>query len=172
MQLDLFDSVDTGAIFSPCGKYRYRLWRKWKEGKTLLALMLNPSTADQSSNDPTVERMERRARRMSGYGQLVVANIFAFRATEPEDMKAEPEPVGPENNLAIIQAATEADMIIAGWGNHGDHLNRSSEIRKLLQDCGAADKTFALRFTGKGEPGHPLYVKYEVKPVPLFKKGE
>lgn len=168
MQLDLFNDVDSGADFSPCGRYRYRLWRKWQEGKTLCVLMLNPSTADESTNDPTVERMERRARRMPDYGQLVVVNIFSFRATDPEVMKAEPDPIGPDNDQAIMTAAQEADLIITGWGNHGGHLKRSAAVKDLLRDCGATNKTFAFRITGQGEPQHPLYVGYDVDLIPLF----
>ena len=75
--MNLFDQ--TGALFSPCKKYRYRLWREWSDEVPAVFVMLNPSTADEIVNDPTVERCERRARAM-GFGGLRVANIFALRA--------------------------------------------------------------------------------------------
>ncbi|MEH6402829.1 MAG: DUF1643 domain-containing protein, partial [Sneathiella sp.] len=85
---------ESGAEFSDCNKYRYSLWRRWDAGPTVSFLMLNPSTADGSSNDPTVERCHRRAVAM-GFGALEVINIFGFRATDPKDLKKAKDPVGP-----------------------------------------------------------------------------
>lgn len=109
----------SGAAFSGNREYRYRLWRTW-DSATLPALfiLLNPSTADETKNDPTVERCERRARTM-GFGGLVVANLFALRSTDPKALYSHPDPVGEINDLAILSAAVNAGIIICGWGRHG-----------------------------------------------------
>lgn len=129
-------------------------------------LMLNPSTADESKNDPTVERCERWARSW-GYGGLLVCNLFAFRATDPIDMKAARDPVGPDNDAAILECADRAGKVICGWGNHGGHLGRSSAVRKAL----AWKELHCLRITQAGEPQHPLYLPNDIKPIKLLDKS-
>ncbi|HRK24635.1 MAG TPA: DUF1643 domain-containing protein [Beijerinckiaceae bacterium] len=100
--------ADSEALYSPCGAYRYLLTRRWGEGGLLLYVMLNPSTATEERNDPTIERCERRAR-MLRHGGLAVANLFGFRATYPADLRAAPDPVGPENDAVLMQAAANHD---------------------------------------------------------------
>jgi hypothetical protein len=158
-QQDLF--TDSDAVFSNCRKYRYRLWRRWAPGPSCLWVMLNPSTADEIKNDPTVERCERRARAM-GYAAVEVVNLFAFRATDPDEMKAAADPVGPENDQAILAAVADAGLVVCGWGNHGGHIGRSSQVKELIASAGATPHH--LGATSKGEPRHPLYVRYDVQP--------
>lgn len=159
--MDLF--IDKGATFSPCRSYRYTLWRAWDRSRpTCMFLMLNPSTADEVDNDPTVERCERRAREM-GFGGLVVCNLFAFRATDPEAMKAAPDPIGPDNDKYILDAAFCAGMIVCAWGNHGQHRGRSEQVVSLLRSNWL--KLYVLQLNGSGEPKHPLYVGYQHRPV-------
>jgi len=94
----------TGAVFSPCRKWRYLLWRQWDASKPAANfLMLNPSTADESKLDPTCARARDYAERW-GYGALIVTNVFGWRATDPTDMKAAKDPVGPGNDAAIVRA--------------------------------------------------------------------
>lgn len=157
--MNLFDSG--GATWSPCKRYRYKLWRTWSGGTgTVNFLMLNPSTADESANDPTVERCEQRARDW-GFNRLIVTNLFAYRATSPLDMKAQADPVGPENDAAIVEAAREADQVICAWGEHGEHLGRSAAVLALLSSV----DLYALRINLGGNPAHPLYLPYSLKPV-------
>lgn len=164
MTLDLF--TETGATFSGCRRYRYRLWRYWDRSKPPLCfLMLNPSTADDLSNDPTVERCQRRALAM-GYGGLEVVNIFAFRSTDPSALYTLDDPVGPENDQAILEACRLAGMVICAWGNHGGELNgRGAVVRAMLEEAGIAP--YALTVNSSGEPKHPLYVSYEKEPEPF-----
>lgn len=155
---------DRGAIFSPCRQYRYLLWRRWDAHRhPLLCLMLNPSTADETVNDPTVERCERRARRM-GFGGVEVCNLFAFRATDPREMKAAADPVGPKNDCAILTAALAAGMILCAWGNHGSHRDRANQVEMMLREKG--HQLHALRITGAGHPAHPLYMPNDLEPTP------
>ena len=158
-------TTNKGAEFSDCKNYRYRLWRVWDESKPhVLFIMLNPSTADEDKNDPTVERCERFARAW-GCGGLRVCNLFAFRATNPADMKAASDPIGISNDDIIISEAKKAGMVICAWGNHGDHLKRSITVRALLNQHSIT--THYLSLTGKYEPGHPLYLKKALRPQVL-----
>ncbi|MFT6556299.1 DUF1643 domain-containing protein [Sneathiella sp.] len=154
---------ESGADFSDCDAYRYRLWRRWDDGPSVSFLMLNPSTADAARNDPTVERCHRRAISM-GFGALEVINIFGFRATDPKDLKRASDPVGPANDDALIESITRADMTICAWGSHGDHLDRHLAVRKMLRD--KALNVHVLALTSKGQPKHPLYIPYSETPKP------
>lgn len=150
------------AVYSDCERYRYLLTRTWGDGPKALFVMLNPSTATEVQNDPTVERCERRARAL-GFGSFRVTNIFAFRATDPKLMRAEADPVGPGNDAAIRDSAVWADRIICAWGNHGLHRNRGAVVEALLR---ASEKPlFQFGLTGQGQPRHPLYVGYATQPV-------
>ena len=127
-------------------------------------VMLNPSTADEVANDPTVERCERRAR-MWNYGGLIVTNIFAWRSTDPGELRRIDDPVGPDNDQALVESAHRAQLVVCAWGNHGSHRGRSAEVRALLARHGIA--CHALRVSEKtGEPWHPLYLGYDIQPQP------
>jgi hypothetical protein len=161
-QLDFFNNTDTGAEFSQCKNYRYTLWRQWEEGPTCVFCMLNPSTADEVTNDPSVERCERRARQW-GYSRLVVVNLFAWRATNPEDMKASSDPVGFENDRLILEIADKASLFVCAWGNHGSYLERSAYVTNMLRSQGVS--LHYLMMTSSGEPQHPLYLPYDMSPT-------
>ncbi len=150
------------AVYSDCGGYRYLLTRVWDDtAPRALFVMLNPSTATEMQNDPTVERCERRARAL-GFGAFRVTNIFAWRATDPRDMRAQPDPVGPENDAALLQsldwAAGESDRIICAWGAHGAYLGRGLAVERLLRRAGRP--LHHLGLTQAGAPKHPLYIGY------------
>lgn len=155
----------SGAIFSPCRQYRYQLWRRWDDSKDMLMfLMLNPSTADENDNDPTVERCQRRAVQM-GYGGLRVANLFAIRSPYPEVLYKTEDPVGPDNDQAIIESAKESGMVICAWGTDGDYLDRGKKVLELLKTNGI--QPYYLQLNQDGSPKHPLYVAYDIQPQPL-----
>ncbi len=151
------------AVYSSCERYRYALTRVWAPGPRALFVMLNPSTATEVQNDPTVERCERRARTL-GFGAFRVGNIFAFRATDPKVMRAEADPIGPDNDAAIAEAAAWADRIVCAWGNHGLHRERGASVAALLRRSGVP--LLHLGLTGHGQPRHPLYVGYDRQPEP------
>jgi hypothetical protein len=151
------------AVYSDCEAYRYLLTRVWGQGPKALFVMLNPSTATEVQNDPTVERCERRARAL-GFGAFRVTNVFAFRATDPRVMRAAADPVGPGNDAAILESVSWADKIVCAWGNHGLHLDRGRKVEVLLRQTGAA--LFHLGLTGHDQPRHPLYVGYDQQPQP------
>ncbi len=150
------------AIYSDCGTYRYELTRVWQVGgQKALFVMLNPSTATELQNDPTVERCERRARAL-GFGAFRVTNIFAYRATNPKVMRGVADPIGPANDGAITSAAVWADRIICAWGSHGAHRGRGAEVEALLR--ASTKPLWHLGLTQAGLPKHPLYVGYERQP--------
>lgn len=125
-------------------------------------VMLNPSKADEISNDPTVERCERRARAL-GYGGFRVTNIFAWRDTDPSAMKRAGNPVGGANTQAIMDGAVWADDIIAAWGAHGAHLGQGDLMKQLLFSSNVP--VHHLGLTKYGHPRHPLYVSYKTQPT-------
>lgn len=147
------------AIYSDDLRYRYALTRVWGDGPKISFVMLNPSTATEVQNDPTVERCERRARAM-GYGAFRVVNIFGFRATDPRDMRATPDPIGAENDAAIQAAADWADLVLCAWGTHGAHLGRGAAVAQMLADY----DLHHLGLTQGGDPKHPLYISYSQQP--------
>jgi hypothetical protein len=158
------------ATYSDCMAYRYDLTRVWEpEGSRVTFAMLNPSTATEIANDPTVERCERRARAL-GYGAFRVVNIFAYRATDPRDMRAHPEPVGgAENDAAIVAAARWAALTVCAWGTHGAHLGRGPAVERLLRATGRPLAHLGL--SKAGHPKHPLYIGYAVRPEPWAAQG-
>ena len=150
------------AVYSDCERYRYSLTVTWNtEARRLLYVMLNPSKATELANDPTIERCERRARRL-GYGAFRVVNLFALRETSPARLKAARRPVGPGNLEHIADAVRWSDDVLAAWGVHGAHRNQAEKVLPVLHDGGAP--LFHLGLTKHGHPRHPLYVSYGVLP--------
>ena len=149
------------AVYSPCERYRYALTRVWGTGPRVLFVMLNPSTATEVQNDPTVERCERRARAL-GYGGFRVCNIFAWRDTDPRAMRAAADPVGPANDAAIRDGALWADAVVCAWGTHGAHLDRGRQVETLLRATGRTLTHLGL--SKDGHPKHPLYIAYSQQP--------
>lgn len=150
------------AVYSDCERYRYALTRVWAPGCRLLVVMLNPSTATETANDPTVERCERRARAM-GFGGFRVVNLFAFRATDPRALRAVADPVGPDNDAALGAGAVWADAILCGWGGHGALLGRDRAVAATLR--AQTRPLWHLGLTRQGQPKHPLYIGYDQQPV-------
>ncbi len=144
------------AVFSPDGLYRYTLTREVDAfaSKTMVAFgLLNPSTADEYNNDPTVRRLLRFARRW-GYGSIALFNLFAFRATDPRQLRRVADPIGPENDSYIRTLASACDLIVVGWGNHGSYLGRGGEVLRLLE----GKQVYCFGKTRSGQPKHPLYL--------------
>lgn len=147
------------AEFSPCGRWRYVLARRWAAGPGLLCVLLNPSRADAVRNDPTLLRCVARAQRL-GFGGLRVVNLFAWRARDPAALGRAVDPVGPENDAALLRGARWADRILCGWGAGGRRSGRDAEVLRLL----GRRRLWHLGLTAGGQPRHPLYVGYEVAP--------
>jgi len=160
--IDGAQAAASGAAFSPCRRWRTLLWRTWDAAKPAANfLMLNPSTADETVLDPTCARARDYAERW-GYGALLVTNVFAWRATDPGEMKAARDPVGKGNDAAILRAARASELVVCAWGNHGAYLERSTRVKQLLAKAGIA--LHVLRLNAGGEPAHPLYLPGSLRP--------
>lgn len=156
--------MNTPAIFSPCRRYRYALRREWNPlfgHDYVLFIGLNPSTADETQDDPTIRRCVDFAKRW-GHSAYVMANLFAWRDTKPQNMKKAQEPVGTENDAHLLQLAAKASRIVAAWGKHGEYLDRQTDVLTLL----AGFRLQCLTRNADGSPRHPLYVRANTDPVP------
>jgi len=154
--------IERSAWFSQCRKYRYALWRNWHIPSQKLAYAmfvgLNPSTADETNDDPTIRRCISYAKAW-GYTGLCMTNIFAYRATDPREMMVQHDPIGEDNDRTLIDLAEAASVVVAAWGVHGVHRGRNEAIKKLLPNL------HYLRLTKDGHPGHPLYLPKTLEPV-------
>ena len=172
--MDLF--MQQGAVISPCGKYRYGLSRKWGEGKPCLFIMLNPSTADAWDDDPTIRRCIGFAESW-GCEQLIVVNLFAFRATRQADMMAADDPVGPDNMEHVKKAAEfvasgdryglpPAGPVVCAWGLNGAYMGQDETVLGWLEAEGVTP--LALALAKDGRPRHPLYLGGDLIPRPFY----
>lgn len=153
-----------GAILSADGQYRYRLWRTLThpdqrtldgdhaaDGGTVAFVLLNPSTADATTDDPTLRRCIGYAERW-GFDRLEVGNLFAYRATDPDDLYAADDPVGPRNDEHLCDIGDAADLVVVGWGHYGGGFpHRLNAVVDLL-----GDDLAALDTTATGQPVHPV----------------
>lgn len=152
-----------GAVLSDDGKYRYLLTRSLgQEGRACLFVMLNPSTADAKEDDPTIRKCCGFARRW-GCGQLIVVNLFAFRATHPSVLWMQGgEKIGPANDEWIIEAAgrtiNSSGIVIAAWGIHGHYQDRDKQVYAMLRAAGKAP--LCIGVAAGGQPLHPLMQPY------------
>jgi hypothetical protein len=150
--------VSQKARFSRCKQYRYTLERSWDAGAgTVLFIGLNPSTADHRQDDPTIRRCVQFAHDW-GFSRLIVTNLFAFRATYPEDLKQASDPVGRYNNKWIKQSYQQSQLRIACWGNHGEHLGQADALLRRLPDL------HYLKMNRSQQPAHPLYLRATTRP--------
>lgn len=166
----LFGGVVTSAVLSDNGLYRYRLSRTWGDGERMAWVMLNPSTADASVDDPTIRRCMGFARR-EGYDGIEVVNLFAYRATEPSDVydaaQAGIDVEGPDNRLHwdAVLGDHGVGMVVAAWG--------ANIVAALLRSPLSEWYTggwFCLGTTKSGAPRHPLYVKGAAEMCPYVSR--
>lgn len=169
MQLDF---VDKGATFSPCGIWRYSLWRVWDPALPPMAAgMLNPSLADADKPDKTVSNQISRAREQ-GYGSLYVFNVFAFVTPYPAIMRTRLaegfDIVGPDTDFHIRAMMTDVrdrgGLVTVGWGVDGRLGGRDLVIVGLAAELGVA--LHSLGTTENGQPRHPRGVPKTVQYQP------
>jgi hypothetical protein len=148
------------ALISRCGKYRYTLTRIWDSKlQVIYFVMLNPSTATAEVDDATIRRCIGFAK-LQGAGGIIVVNMFAFRATLPNDLWLAADPVGPDNDTHIL-AIPEDAMVIAAWGMQ-THILFRQRRREMLELLGERP-LWCLGVTASGEPRHPVRLGYDVQ---------
>lgn len=156
--IDMF-GADSGAVFSPDRRHRYKLWRIWDDRPPLVWVCCNPSIADEIDLDPTL----RRCRKFSsswGHGGMVILNLFALVSTDPGGLAEHPDPVGPDNDKTI-RHETLGKRVIVGWGTiGGKYEERVRQVAQLLPTS-----VECLRMTKDGHPEHPLYLPSDTQPV-------
>jgi hypothetical protein len=171
--------------FSDDRKYRYTLWREWdmsdgaerqgfgRERAYVMFIGLNPSTADETLDDPTIQRCVGFAKAW-GFGMMCMTNLFAYRATLPSDMLKALDPVGPENNASLTECALGACFVIAAWGAHGKYRGRDKSVCALLSNL-PAFRTDSFQHLGRnkdGSPKHPLYLRKDVTRETFWKRTD
>ena len=154
--------------------HRYILRRKWMgEGGVVNFIMLNPSTADDVFDDPTIRRCVGFAKRW-GFSELVVTNLCAYRATQPRDLCAlivggnRTLAIGEGNTAQIERAAATAKMVVCAWGDNCDLVpRRDLDVVQLLR---RERDLYCIRRTAKGNPAHPVREKYTDAPSVFYSK--
>lgn len=149
----LFSTDARTATFSRSRIYRYELWRRWSQGTRYVNFIcLNPSTADESTDDPTVRKCVKFARTW-GYDALCITNLFAYRVTDRSVIKQVADPVGLGNDRHILSVASKAALVVCAWSTDGAFMGRGSIVRRMI----ARFDPHYLRLT-REQPWHPLYL--------------
>ena len=153
------------ATISDCGTYRYTLGRVWDMALPQMGfVMLNPSTADADADDPTIRKCIGFAKR-ANCGGINVVNLFAFRATDPADLRKAGYPVGPDNDSHIEIAMRASHSAVCAWGANARNLARPAEVLALLRKLNVHPVT--LRLLAGNVPAHPLMLPYTCALQPM-----
>jgi hypothetical protein len=156
-------NITKSAVISDCSKYRYELIRVWDSSKPMvLFIMLNPSTADANTDDPTIRRCINFANGW-GYGGIIVCNLFAYRSSNPKELIKAIDPFGDKNMLFLQKNIGYVDKVVCAWGN-------KPIVKKLIDNEFSIlditkSKLYYLELSKDGTPKHPLYLKSELKPI-------
>lgn len=160
MPSDRLAPTARGALLD--GPFRYRLWRRWDDdGPTASFIMLNPSTADATQDDPTIRRCIGFAKAW-GCGAVEIGNLFALRSTSPRAIYENLRTVGPANDGHLVELAQRSSLVVCAWGVHGQHRGRGAEVLEMLRRHAAL---YHLGLTKDGHPRHPLYLKGDLRPM-------
>ena len=159
LKLPIF--MQRSAVFSKCRTYRYLLSRVWDEtSPRVMFVGLNPSTADENTDDPTIRRCINFAKSW-GFGGMSIVNLFAFCSHDPKKLEKIKDPIGPKNDILLKKHISKHEKVVLIWGNKGDYLKRNEQVLKLIK------KPLCLKINKNGAPGHPLYLKSTLKPIPF-----
>lgn len=128
--------------------------------------MLNPSTADENTNDRTVKKCMKYAKAW-GFGGILAVNLFGLRATDPHEIKKTMDPIGEETDAWLLKTVSEVKLTVCAWGNHGDYMGRSKQVLGLFRKNDI--EAFCLKKTKIGEPSHPLYLSSKISKEDLIR---
>lgn len=165
-------TLEAGAVYSTCELYRYLIWRTdhrplLGEFKSILWIMLNPSTATEAVLDPTIRRCMDYSLR-DGYSQVLICNLFALRSTDPRALYAHDCPEGDHNLRTIHLEALYANTVVLAWGNHGTLNGQAQRVLALLHNMDVQPK--CLKVNAGGSPAHPLYLKRDLPFIDYIKR--
>jgi len=145
-----------GAIISPCGTYRYRLERQCAgEGSTVI-IMVNPSTADATQDDPTIRKLRGFADRY-GWGRIIIGNLFAYRSTDVRALATVSDPVGPDNDYRLAEMFLDAERAIFAWGPAGKLPKRLREQWREADRIARAMHLSPMSIGAPAKDGHPCH---------------
>jgi len=151
------------AVFSEGRMYRYRLDRilPRKIGRTVAFIGINPSKANEVDNDATLRKLMTFAYQF-GAARFTVRNVFAYCATDVNELAMASDPSGPYNRKVLDQIYRDADLVILMWGSRmkvPERLRTAIAVeRMMLNDHNRPLKCFGL--TKLGDPRHPLMLPY------------
>jgi hypothetical protein len=153
--------LESGAIFSECGRYRYALWREWGDPENRVCfLMVNPSTADYHDDDQTLTKCTAIAKRW-GFEALDVVNLFGWVSPYVVDLLACVDPVGPGNDTQVVDCVRRASRVVLAWGRYDKvpvlMKARADRVRDLLEQHARGEVGY-LGLNGDGSPKHPLFL--------------
>lgn len=158
--MELFNAQ--GAAISSCGKYRWTLYRTWSHEKPkVMFICLNPSTANADIEDATTRRLRTFAHGW-GFGGYILVNLFAFRATDPEQLKHVEDPIGRDNDVFIKDLSPLCSEIVFAWGTNGSYKGRDKQVIARFPNAKCID------LSKDGHPKHPLYLKGDLKLKPFM----
>lgn len=160
---------DADALLSRDGRYRYWLTRRWGPGTRVCWVMLNPSTADATVDDPTIRRCIAFSKAW-GHGSLIVVNLWAARATDPKALLTLGDPCGPDNAEAIDLAINGSAAVVLAWGAFAGRMKAAERLRLWPEESAknALVPVYTLGRTKAGHPRHPLYVRGDTAPEPVW----
>lgn len=158
----LFLNDAKGATFSKCRNYRYVLWRIWDASKPrVMFIGLNPSTANEHTDDPTIRRIKSMAANW-GFGGVYMVNLFSFVTAHPDELLKCPDPING-NDIWLNKIAELSGEIIFAWGAFKEAQERAKQVIAMFPTAKA------LHINKDGSPKHPLYVKGDTQPFPFTK---
>jgi hypothetical protein len=158
MEMSNIKLEGNGAVFSTERHYRYALWRVWNADNGIVMFIgLNPSTANERDNDPTIRRVMSFAYDW-GFGGVVMANIYGWITPYPLELQACEYPIG-ENDQWVEALAKHCQKIVFAWGKFKQAAKWSQVLIEMFPDA------YALKINNDGTPRHPLYVPGKIIPV-------
>jgi hypothetical protein len=159
-------TIPSGAIFTDERTHRVYLWRIWDRTKPLVMfILLNPSTANETLDDPTVKRCIGFAKRW-GYGGVFMCNVFTLVSTDPKALNKE-QNIAMGASLAMRVIREKCDKAIAGWGTYVTQVRQwEDRVERIKRDL---SPLYCLGLTQDGHPKHPLYLPYN---TPLIEYSE
>lgn len=158
-----------GASFSDDRKHRFILWRHLGDGPGIMIVGLNPSTADEEKNDPTIRREIGFARDW-GYGHLWKLNLFSLKSTDPKVLYEAETPQHPDNICSLKAVRGKVDLCVVAWGHHGAKIQPEQQWPLLVAKI--LEPVYCFGLTANGQPKHPLYLPKDTKLIPYILQEE